>query len=156
MRNRGGMKAYMPITFGLMWIATLAISGIPPFAGFFSKDEILRGVFARARGSPLASSHLLGVPGRTIMYLAYVLGLAAAFLTATYMTRMMLYTFHGPNRTGDAEREHLHEAPWVMTGPLVVLGILSVFGGWFNLPEFFKAGPLGALEHWLGAVAGGG
>src|SRR3954462_5440471 len=70
------------------------------------------------------------------------------------MTRMMIYTFHGPNRTGEKEREHLHEAPWVMTGPLVVLGVLSVFGGWFNLPEFFKAGPIGALEHWLEPVVG--
>src|SRR4051812_41609719 len=104
MRNMGGLKSYMPVTFTLMWIATLAISGIPPFAGFFSKDEILGGVFERAHESTLASSSLLGIPGSAVMYLAYVLGLAAAFMTAMYMTRMMLYTFHGPSRTGDRER----------------------------------------------------
>ncbi len=157
MRNMGGLRAHLPITFWLMWIATLAISGIPLFAGFFSKDEILGGVFARAQESTLASAHLLGIPGRTILYLAYALGLAAAFLTATYMTRMMLYTFHGPNRTGDEERKHLHEAPWVMTGPLVVLGILSAIGGWLNIPSFLSSvvpGPVAALERWLDPVVG--
>src|SRR5258708_40297697 len=77
-------------------------------------------------------------------------------MTAVYMTRMMLYTFHGPNRTGDREREHLAEAPWVMTGPLVALGILSVVGGWFNLPGIIPAGPVGVLEHWLEPIVGGG
>ena len=156
MRNMGGMRKYMPITWGLMWIATLAISGIPPFAGFFSKDEILGAVHARHAGSTLDGASLLGVPGGAIMMFCYVLGLAAAFMTAVYMTRMMLYTFHGPNRTGDRERDHLHEAPWIMTGPLVVLGALSAAGGWFNLPSFFPAGPVGALEHWLDPVVGDG
>src|SRR5581483_9542786 len=64
------------------------------------------------------------------------------------------YTFHGPNRTGEHEREHLAEAPWVMTGPLVVLGILSVVGGWLNLPEFAPLGRVGVLEHWLDPVVG--
>ena len=154
MRNMGGLKKYMPITWVLMWAATLAIAGVPPFAGFFSKDEILGGVFARHVGTTLADAHFLGIPGGTVLLTCYVLGLAAALMTAVYMTRMMLYTFHGPNRTGDKEREHLHEAPWIMTGPLVVLGVLSVFGGWFNLPSFFPAGPLGALEHWLEPVVG--
>ena len=155
MRNMGGLKSYLPVTFWLMWMATLAISGIPFFSGFFSKDEILGGVFARAQDSTLASAHLLGIPGAAILYLAYALGLAAAFMTATYMTRMMLYTFHGPNRTGDAERTHLHEAPWVMTGPLVVLGLLSIAGGWLNLPSFTSfLGPVGGLEHWLEPVVG--
>src|SRR6185436_1814747 len=94
------------------------------------------GVFLRAQDSTLAQASLFGIPGTAILYLAYVLGLAAALMTAIYMTRMMLYTFHGPNRTGDEERKHLHEAPWVMTGPLVVLGILTVAGGWLNIPEF--------------------
>src|SRR5262249_54798633 len=84
----------------------------------------------------------------------YVIGLAAAFLTAIYMTRMMLYTFHGPNRTGEAERHHLADAPWVMTGPLLVLGLLSALGGWINLPQFLPLGPVGALEHWLHPVVG--
>ena len=76
-------------------------------------------------------------------------------MTAIYMTRMMIYTFHGPNRTGEKEREHLHEAPWIMTGPLVVLGVLTVVGGWFNIPAFANfLGPVGALEHWLEPVVG--
>jgi NADH-quinone oxidoreductase subunit L len=154
MRNMGGMKAYLPTTWLLMWAATLAIAGIFPFAGFFSKDEILGSVFLRAQHSTLADARWLGVPGSAILYLAYALGLAAAFMTAVYMTRMMIYTFHGPNRTGERERGHLHEAPWIMTGPLVVLGVLSVVGGWFNLPALIPLGPVGALEHWLDPVVG--
>jgi NADH-quinone oxidoreductase subunit L len=155
MRNMGGLRRYMPVTFYMMWAATLAISGIPPLAGFFSKDEILGAVFTRAQGSTIASAHLFGIPGSAWLYLAYVLGVAAAFMTATYMTRMMLYTFHGPNRTGDKELEHMHEAPWIMTGPIVVLGILTVIGGWLNLPEFAKMlGPVGNLDHWLQPVVG--
>jgi NADH-quinone oxidoreductase subunit L len=155
MRNMGGLKQYMPWTFGLMWIATLAIAGIPPLAGFFSKDEILGSVFARARGSTIAGAHLFGIPGSVWLYFAYALGLAAALMTATYMTRMMIYTFHGPNRTGEKERGYLHEAPWIMTGPLVVLGVLTAFGGWFNLPDFASfLGPVGGLDHWLEPVVG--
>jgi NADH-quinone oxidoreductase subunit L len=155
MRNMGGLKQYMPVTFWLMWIATLAIAGIPPFAGFFSKDEILGSVFARAQHSTIADAHLFGIPGSFWLYLAYVLGVAAAFMTATYMTRMMIYTFHGPNRSGDRERSHLHEAPWIMTGPLVVLGVLTVAGGWLNIPTFASfLGPVGGLDHWLEPVVG--
>ena len=154
MRNMGGLKQYMPVTWALMWAATLAISGIPPFAGFFSKDEILAAVFARHTGSTLADAHWFGIPGGTVLLVCYALGLAAAFMTAVYMTRMMIYTFHGPNRSGEREREQLHEAPWSMTGPLVVLGVLSVAGGWFNLPSLLPFGPVGALEHWLDPVVG--
>jgi NADH-quinone oxidoreductase subunit L len=154
MRNMGGMKKFMPYTWILMWIATLAIAGIPLFAGFFSKDEILGAAFAHAQHSMLADATLFGISGSTILYLVYLLGVAAALLTAIYMTRMMIYTFHGPNRTGNAEREHLHEAPWVMTGPLVVLGALSAFGGWLNLPELLPLGRTGLLEHWLDPVVG--
>jgi NADH-quinone oxidoreductase subunit L len=158
MRNMGGLKRYLPITWVLMWIATLAISGIPPFSGFFSKDEILSAVFARARGSTLASATWLGMPGSTLLYLIYGIGLAAALLTAIYMTRMMLYTFHGPSRTGAEEEKYLHEAPWVMTGPLVVLGILTAVGGWLNLPEvitdLIPLGPGEILSHWLEPVVG--
>jgi NADH-quinone oxidoreductase subunit L len=156
MRNMGGLKKFMPITWVLMWIATLAIAGVPPFAGFFSKDEILGSVFARAQSSTLADATWLGIPGSSLLYAIYFLGLVTALLTAIYMTRMMLYTFHGPNRTGDAERSHLKEAPWVMTGPLLVLGIASAIGGWLNLPEFFTnvvpIGVRGALDHWLEPV----
>jgi NADH-quinone oxidoreductase subunit L len=158
MRNMGGLRHHMPITFGLMWIATLAIAGIPVFSGFFSKDEILAAVFARTHGSTLAEASLLGIPGSVLLYVIYALGLAAALMTAIYMTRMMLYTFHGPNRTGAAEQPHLKEAPWVMTGPLVVLGILSLVGGWFNLPLITGGaiGPVEVLHHWLEPVVGTG
>jgi NADH-quinone oxidoreductase subunit L len=154
MRNMGGLKKYMPVTWVLMWIATLAIAGIPVFSGFVSKDAILSAVFERAQGSTLAGSSLLGIPGSTILYAVYAFGLAAALLTAIYMTRMMLYTFHGPNRTGGDAEAHLHEAPWSMTGPLVVLGVLSAAGGWLNLPEFLPLGPQGVFDKWLEPVVG--
>ncbi len=156
MRNMGGLRQYMPVTFALMWIATLAIAGIPPFSGFFSKDEILTSVFARAHGSTLADASWLGIPGSYVLYGVYALGLAAALMTAVYMTRMMLYTFHGPNRTGAAEQAHLKEAPWIMTGPLVVLGVLSFAGGFLNLPRLFGGSAAEILHHWLEPVVGTG
>ncbi len=116
MRNMGGLRRYMPWTFGLMLVATLAIAGIPPFSGFFSKDEILAAAFARGAQVP-------------VFYLFYGMGVLAALLTAFYMARLMAMTFLGENRTGEKERGHLHEAPWIMTGPLVVLGALSLVGG---------------------------
>ncbi len=155
MRNMGGLRRYLPWTFALMWIATLAIAGIPPLSGFFSKDEILAGVFARAGHSTLADAHWLGIPGGPLLYGIYGIGLFTALLTAIYMTRMMIYTFHGPNRTGETERSHLAEAPWVMTIPLVVLGILSAIGGWMNIPELMRfLGPPQWLHHWLDPVVG--
>jgi NADH-quinone oxidoreductase subunit L len=154
MRNMGGLRRYMPVTFILMWIATLAIAGIPVFSGFFSKDEILASVFARAHESTLAQVSWLGIPGSTVLYVIYGMALGAALLTAIYMTRMMIYTFHGPNRTGGKEQSHLAEAPWIMTGPLVVLGVLSVFGGWLNLPAIMPLGPIQVLDHWLEPVVG--
>jgi NADH-quinone oxidoreductase subunit L len=137
MRNMGGLKRYMPWTFWLMAIATLAIAGIPPFSGFFSKDEILAMAFARGGDQP-------------VYYLFYGFGVLAALLTAFYMARLMAMTFLGENRTGEKERPHLHEAPWIMTGPLVLLGILSAVGGALNLPEAF--GGHQALERWLEPV----
>jgi NADH-quinone oxidoreductase subunit L len=140
MRNMGGLAKYMPITATLMILATLAIAGVPPFAGFFSKDEILAFAFGRGEHEP-------------IFRLFWAMGAVAALLTAFYMARLVAMTFFGANRTGEAERPHLHEAPWIMTGPLLVLGVLSVVGGWLNLPEF--AHSLGATErlhHWLEPV----
>jgi NADH-quinone oxidoreductase subunit L len=137
MRNMGGLKQYVPITFWLMLIATLAISGIPPFSGFFSKDEILAAAFARGDTTP-------------IYYLFYGMAVAAAFLTAFYMARLMTMTFLGDNRTGERERAHIHDAPWVMTGPLVVLAMLSAIGGLVNLPPL--VGGKAALEHWIEPV----
>jgi NADH-quinone oxidoreductase subunit L len=130
MRNMGGLAAYLPWTSRVMWVATLAIAGIPPLAGFFSKDEILGAAFARGAADPF-------------YFVVWAFGLVAAFLTAFYMARLMLYTFHGPNRTGDLERPHLAEAPWVMTGPLVVLAVLTVLGGALNLPH------VATLHRWL-------
>jgi NADH-quinone oxidoreductase subunit L len=137
MRNMGGLKQYMPVTFWLMLIATLAIAGIPPFSGFFSKDEILAAAFARGETIP-------------IYYLYYAMGAVAALLTGFYMARLMAMTFLGENRTGERERAHIHDAPLVMTGPLVVLGVLSAIGGVLNLPPFLGGGA--ALEHWLEPV----
>jgi NADH-quinone oxidoreductase subunit L len=137
MRNMGGLRRQLPITFILMLIATLAISGIPPFAGFFSKDEILAAAFARGGDTP-------------IYYVFYGMGILAALLTAFYMARLMAMTFMGQNRTGERERPHLHEAPWIMTGPLVVLGVLSLVGGALNLPHL--VGGHTALERWLEPV----
>ena len=154
MRNLGGLRRYMPITCGAMWIATLAISGVPPFAGFFSKDEILGTVFLRAHGSTLSQATLFGLPGSAWLYLFYGMGLLTALLTAIYMTRMMLYTFHGPNRTGEGEQRYLKETPWTMTVPLVLLAVLSLGGGWLNLPPLLPLGPQLRLEHWLEPVVG--
>jgi NADH-quinone oxidoreductase subunit L len=139
MRNMGGLRKYLPATFWLMLIATLAIAGVPPLAGFFSKDEILASAFGRGAEQP-------------VYYLFWALGLAAALMTAYYMMRLVAMTFLGDNRTGAAEREHLHEAPAVMTGPLVVLGILTVLGGALNFPAFWPTGPHHALERWLEPV----
>src|SRR6266542_1485610 len=137
MRNMGGLSRYMPWTTVVMWIATLAIAGIPPLSGFFSKDEILTAAFARGSTQP-------------VWLVFWALGLVAALLTAFYMTRLMLYTFHGPNRTGENEQAHLHEAPWIMTGPLVLLGLLSAAGGLLNVPELYHGNAW--LHHWLEPV----
>jgi NADH-quinone oxidoreductase subunit L len=141
MRNMGGLRSHLPVTFWLMALATLAIAGIPPLSGFFSKDEILASAFARGAEMP-------------VYYLFYGFGVAAAFLTAFYMARLMAMTFLGENRTGAEESRHLHEAPWIMTGPLVVLGVLTVIGGVINLPTF--AGGHHALETWLEPVTEAG
>jgi NADH-quinone oxidoreductase subunit L len=153
MRNMGGLKAHLPITWVTMWIATLAIAGIWPFAGFFSKDEIIwqTAAFGGAASAPYPFLYAV----------IWVLALAAAMLTAFYMTRMMVMTFHGANRTGAEEERHLHEAPAVMWLPLSVLAVLSVFGGWINVPEAIRGSFLGLggalpmsewLHHWLEPV----
>ncbi len=141
MRNMGGLRRYMPLTWAFMWIATLAIAGIWPFAGFFSKDEIIWYV-----GVSGAYSGLYTV--------LWGMALAAAILTAIYMTRMMVMTFHGPNRSGAEEEKHLHEAPLNMTVPLGILAFLSIFGGWVNVPEkvresFFGGFGLLPMSEWL-------
>jgi len=134
MRNHGGLVRHMPITAGTMWVATLAIAGVFPFAGFFSKDEVIWE--AGALGYPL----LWGV------------ALVAALLTAGYMTRLMWLTFHGENRTGAEESRHLHEVPAVMWGPLAVLALLSLVGGWVQVPEALPLPHVDWLHAWLEPV----
>ncbi|MFN9796803.1 MAG: NADH-quinone oxidoreductase subunit L [Gemmatimonas sp.] len=154
MRNMGGLARFMPASATAMTLATLAIAGIPPLAGFFSKDEILAAVFSRAHGSPLASATLLGIPGSMVLYTVYGVGILTALLTAIYMTRMLLFTFYGSNRTGEAEQAALHEAPAVMTAPVLVLALLTVAGGWLNLPALLPMGPVCLLVQWLEPVTG--
>ncbi len=154
LRNMGGLRRWMPLTAGAMWVGTLAIAGVPPLAGFFSKDEILTGVFARAQGSPLAEASLLGIPGSAVLYLIYGMGLVTALLTAIYMTRLMLLAFTGDNRSGADVQGGLHEAPSSMTGPVLALAGLTLVGGWINLPEVLPLGPAHLLGDWLEPVTG--
>jgi NADH-quinone oxidoreductase subunit L len=119
MRKMGGLKDYMPITFWTFVVGTLAISGVPIFSGFFSKDEILWQTFA----SPLG-----GLP-------LYVVGLATAGLTATYMGRLVCLTFLGKNRSSHEVQHHLHESPPLMTIPLIILAALAGFGGFLGVPH---------------------
>jgi NADH-quinone oxidoreductase subunit L len=137
MRNMGGLKKYMPITYWTFVAGTLAISGVPIFAGFFSKDEILWQSFSSPAG---------GLP-------LYILGLATAGLTATYMGRLVVMTFHGANRSTEKVRHHLHESPPLMTIPLVVLGALATFGGFLGVPHFLGGHAFpNYLEHLLAGI----
>ncbi|PVH25907.1 NADH-quinone oxidoreductase subunit L [Sphingobacterium corticibacter] len=124
MRNMGGLRKALPITFATMLIGTIAIAGIPPFAGFFSKDEILAYAFVE---NPVF----------------WVLGLGAALMTAFYMFRLLFMTFSGTFRGTDTQKSHLHESPWPMTTALIVLALLSVVGGALNVPEALHG------HHWL-------
>jgi NADH-quinone oxidoreductase subunit L len=141
MRNMGGLRRYLPITWITMWIGTLAIAGVWPFAGFFSKDEIIWQAAARAVG-----------PFEGWFRLYWVMALIAALLTAFYMTRLMIMTFHGASRLGAGEREQMHEVPAVMWIPLVILAALSIVGGWINVPGAIARIPvIGWIPHseWL-------
>jgi NADH-quinone oxidoreductase subunit L len=131
MRNMGGLKDKLPWTFRTMMVATLAIAGVFPFAGFFSKDEILYKSFL---WSPLL----------------WIVGFAVAGLTAFYMARLMAMTFFGECRVSKDKLSHVHESPWMMVGPLVVLAVLSFAGGWMGWPAFM--GGNNAIEHWLEPV----
>lgn len=136
-RKMGGLKKYMPITHWTFFFGWLAIIGIPPFAGFFSKDEILWLSFH----SPL---------GHWSLWLA---GAVGAAMTSFYMTRLMCLTFWGKSRV--AKDIHPHESPASMAIPLVVLGVLSIIGGWIGIPHVigYALGHLpNVLEHWLRPV----
>jgi NADH-quinone oxidoreductase subunit L len=138
MRKMGGLRTFMPWTFGTMGIATLAIAGIPPLAGFWSKDEILGRAY---QANPLY----------------WLIGIITAFITSFYMFRLMYMTFGGDYRGAPVGGTHghdnhgrghdhgwPHESPWVMLGPLVVLAILSVIGGFVGIG--------GRFEHFLAPV----
>ena len=162
MRRMGGLRKVMPITYLTVLIGALANAGLPPFAGFFSKDLILEAVHASA------------TPGAAVAYWALV---AAVFAGGVYSFRLVFLTFHGAPRMDAHAREHLHESPWVVTLPLVLLAIPSalaglligdvVFGGYFgaSIVEKFRgeyhgvwtfvAHGLSALPFWL-ALAGAG
>lgn len=133
-RKMGGLKKYLPITHFTFLMGWLAIIGMPPFAGFFSKDEILWQAFSSPRGH----------------FLLWVAGVVGAGLTAFYMTRLMALTFWGSSRVD--KHVHPHESPLVMTIPLMCLGLLSVIGGWVGIPhaigEIFGDIP-NMWEHWL-------
>jgi NADH-quinone oxidoreductase subunit L len=131
MRKMGGLKSKLPITFITMLVGTLAISGIPPFSGFFSKDEILSHAFAQ---SPTL----------------YILGVIGAMLTAFYMFRMLYLTFFGKFRGTHEQEHHLHESPSTMTIPLIALAILAAIGGLINWPA--SLGGNNWLQHWLEPV----
>lgn len=133
-RKMGGLKKYLPITHFTFVLGWIAIIGLPPFAGFFSKDEILWFAFHSPRG------HIA----------LWVMGAIGATLTAFYMTRLMALTFWGKSRV--PKDVHPHESPAIMTIPLIVLGILSVVGGWIGIPHVIGevVGHIpNVLEHWL-------
>jgi NADH-quinone oxidoreductase subunit L len=161
MRNMGGLGRYLPVTFGTMAIATLAIAGVPPFAGFFSKDEIIGAAWTGAAGgSAFSGAELLGVSGRTWMLLIGAVLTLTAFLTAFYMGRMMIYTFFGRFRGDETERRHLHEGSWTLTLPLILLAILSTVGGFLNVEDvpivnLFDFGQGTALHTWLDPALAG-
>src|SRR5260370_3582456 len=110
-----------------MLTATLAIAGFPPFAGFFSKDSILLSAFQSEYGS------------RRVGYTLYAFGLATALLTAFYMFRLIFLTSKGKQRY-DEHQVHVHESPKSMLGPLMILAVLSLVGGWLAAPAFLPGG----------------
>ncbi len=156
-RKMGGIKKYMPITYWTMLIGSLALIGFPGFAGFFSKDAIIEAV------------HLSQTPGAGFAYFSVLIGV---FITAFYSFRMFFLVFHGNERMDKHTRGHLHETPWVVTGPLIALAIPSIFigaifigpmlfGDFFNgaifvSPERDVLGHLGENFHgWFGFILHG-
>ena len=137
MRKMGALKNKLPITYMTMLLGTFAISGIPFFSGFFSKDEILW----KAYSSPLGSPWLWGV------------GFLTAGLTAFYMFRMIYLTFHGESRVDSHTAEHVHESPFSMTIPLMILAALAVTGGFFGVPHVFHVIPNGMENYFQGFFA---
>jgi NADH-quinone oxidoreductase subunit L len=117
LRKMGGLRKKLPVTFWTMTAATIAIAGIWPFAGFFSKDAILYAAFAQ------------GPAGKALWFV----GVVTAMLTAIYMFRLWYLAFFGESRSPEVDP---HESPWSMLGPLVVLALLSICGGWIGIERF--------------------
>src|SRR5215467_2689903 len=166
MRRMGGLRKLIPVTFWVVTIATIAIAGIPPFAGFFSKDEILGAVFHSPYGGPVI----------------WAIGVLTAGLTSFYMFRLWFMTFFGELKLGSvdlgeeahsahapaqaahgaASQSHghaddeahghggVHESPWIMLAPLVILAALSFVGGWVGVPQFMRGH--NEIEHFLAPV----
>jgi NADH-quinone oxidoreductase subunit L len=134
MRHMGGLAGKMKITYITMLIATLAIAGIPFFAGFFSKDEILWKAFSTPLGEQF---------GRTL----WMVGSAAAFLTAFYMFRLIYMTFSGKPRWH--EHTHPHESPLSMTAPLMILAVFAIIGGWVGTPPAWPVWQNHSFYTWL-------
>lgn len=128
----GGLKKYMPRTYLTFLIAALAISGIPPLSGFFSKDEILW--YSYANGG----------------LFFWIIGAGTAMMTAFYMFRLYILTFEGKERFG--HDRHPHESPSVMTIPLMVLALLSVIGGFIGIPEVFSGEHGNQFHNWLAPI----
>jgi NADH-quinone oxidoreductase subunit L len=138
MRKMGGLQKYLPLTFPTFLVGWLAISGIPPFAGFWSKGDVLTNVFEHNKG-------------------LWVLGVLTAILTAYYMSRLFILTFRGTERFREDTQGHdPHESPWVMTMPLVVLAALTIVGGVLDLPWIHHDSLAGFLAPTFGYVAAGG
>lgn len=133
MRLMGGLKKKIPITHFTFLIGTLAISGFPFLSGMISKDEILTNVYGK---NPLLWAVLFIV----------------ATMTAIYMFRAYYLTFHGEFRGSEEQKHHLHESPKTMTIPLIILAVLSIFGGFINLPHFIGHGHYAKLAYWLKSI----
>jgi len=130
----GSLKKHLPVTFVTMFIATLAISGIPGLSGFFSKDEILWKSFSSGHGH-------VGL---------WLVGTVAAGITAFYMFRLVFLTFFGDSRMDPEVEAHVHESPYSMTVPLMILAVLAVAGGWVGIPHVL--GGHNYFEEWLAPV----
>ena len=134
MRKMGGIWRLVPVTYAVMWIGSLALAGIPPFAGFFSKDMILEAAYAAQ------STH--GA-------FAFWLGIAAAFMTAFYSWRLLFMTFHGRPRAAPEVMSHVHESPKVMILPLIALAVGATVAGYFGFQAFVGEG---RVEFWRASV----
>ncbi|PQL92206.1 NADH-quinone oxidoreductase subunit L [Apibacter sp. wkB309] len=130
MRYMGGLRKKIPVTYWTFLIGTLAICGIPPLAGMFSKDEILVALWTKNK-------------------IIWGLTLFSAALTCIYMFRLLFLTFFGDFKGTEEQKKHLHESPAIMTIPLLVLALLTVVGGGINLPHYLGEGISQKLAHWL-------